>query len=294
MGAGVAARSGLSMTDLSSIPRLRYRRLGGGYRRAEVLYHLRELEARVRTLEAELAAARESRRALAAELDEARTAVAAFRAREAEVETLRAAAEQHAGDIVAAAEARARAVLAEADEQAARIRGEAHLKIDDIGKQLEEILRLRESMLAALRGVVQDVGLAVGRIERGEPVYGPAPAGRRRDALRPVGAGAAVQRHEPLPGDEIVLGREVVLDAGPFADFATLASFERALGSLPNVEDVYVRRFAGERATIEVTMTVEQPLLALLRGALPYAFEATAEDGGVRVDVPATSLAGTG
>jgi len=294
MGAGVAARSGLSMTDLSSIPRLRYRRLGGGYRRAEVLYHLRELEARVRTLEAELAAARESRRALAAELDEARTAVAAFRAREAEVETLRAAAEQHAGDIVAAAEARARAVLAEADEQAARIRGEAHLKIDDIGKQLEEILRLRESMLASLRGVVQDVGLAVGRIERGEPVYGPVPAAGRRDALRSVHPEAPPQR-EPLPGDDALFGREVVLDAGPFADFATLASFERALAALPNVEDVYVRRFAGGRATVELAMTVEQPLLALLRRSLPTAFDATRADAAsVRIDLPVASLAGTG
>ena len=282
------------MDDHGSIPRLRYRRFGGGYRREEVLYHLRGLEERVRVLEAELAAARADRARVAEDLERAQAALATFRAREAELEVLRDSAEQRARDVVAAAESRARAVLAEADEQAARIRGEAHLKIDDIGKQLEEILRLRESMLASLRGVVQDVGLAVGRIERGEPVYGPVPAAGRRDALRSVHPEAPPQR-EPLPGDDALFGREVVLDAGPFADFATLASFERALAALPNVEDVYVRRFAGGRATVELAMTVEQPLLALLRRSLPTAFDATRADAAsVRIDLPVASLAGTG
>lgn len=278
------------MTDLIEYPRLRYRRFGGGYRRDEVLFHLRELEATVRQLEAGLASSRERSQSLVAELAGARAEIGALRAREHEVDEALAGANRRAHDVVETAELQARAVLAQAEEQAARIRGEAHLKVDDIGKQLEEILRLRDTMLGLLKGAVQDVGTAVGKIERGEPVFGTAPSAPRVSAESKHQPDEA---HEPLPGDEALFERRVELDAGPFADFATLSSFERSLGALPNVEDVYVRRFAGERATIELTMASEQPLLRLLRGALPYRFDAErTESGSLRLTVSTPALAG--
>lgn len=278
------------MRNLTEYPRLRYRRFGGGYRRDEVLFHLRELEATVRKLEAALASSRERSQSLVAELAGARAEIGVLRAREHEVDQALAGANRRANDVVETAELQARAILARAEEQAARIRGEAHLKVDDIGKQLEEILRLRDTMLGLLKGAVQDVGTAVGRIERGEPVFGTAPSAPRP----PVGRRPEPhESQEPLPGDETIFERRVELDAGPFADFATLSSFERSLAALPNVEDVYVRRFAGERATIELTMAYEQPLLQLLRGALPYRFDAErTESGSLRVTVSTPAHAG--
>lgn len=276
------------MDENSTYPRLRYRRFGGGYRREEVLFHLRDLEATVRRLQAELDASRGRSLELVAELAAARAEAAALRARELEVEEMIAGARRRADDLVQTAELEARAVLAQAEEQAARIRGEAHLKVDDVGKQLEEIMRLRETMLGLLRGAVQDVGTAVARIERGEPVFGaptpqaPAPTRTKADA-----------EAEPLPGDDDLFERNLEIDAGPFADFAMLSSFERSLAALPNVEDVYVRRFAGEWATIELAMAHEQPLLRLLRGKLPYRFDAQRdESGGLRVTVLQPTLAG--
>jgi hypothetical protein len=280
------------MRNLTEYPRLRYRRFGGGYRRDEVLFHLRELEATVRTLEAGLASSRERSQSLLAELAGARAEIGALRAREHEVDQALAGANRRAADVVATAEIQARAVLAQAEEQAARIRGEAHLKVDDVGKQLEEIIRLRDTMLGLLKGAVQDVGTAVGKIERGEPVFGTAPAPPRQPAPAPSHPELDEER-AALPGDDALFERRVELDAGPFADFATLSSFERSLATLPNVEDVYVRRFAGERATIELTMAYEQPLLRLLRGALPYRFDAArTEAGSLRLTVSAPALAG--
>lgn len=283
------------MTDVP-YPRLRYRRfLGGGYRREEVLFHLRELEGRVRTLEAQLDAARERSAELGADLAAAQAQVASYRSRELELEAAVAAANRHAADLVQTAELEARALLAQADEQAARIRGEAHLKVDEVGKQLEDILRLRDTMLALLRGAVEDVGIAVGRIERGEPVFGVpavapgAPPGGDEELAAPTAP------PEPVPGDEAIFERRVEIDAGPFAEYASLSSFERTLATLPNVEDVYVRRFADERATIELAMTHEQPLVHLLRATLPHRFEAEQVGSArLRVTLAASALAGSG
>lgn len=276
------------MRDPDPYPRLRYRRFGGGYRRDEVLFHLRELEATVRGLEAQLASSRERNDELARELAAANADLVALRAREREIDEAVAEAHRRSGAIVETAETRAQALLAQAEEHAARIRGEAHLKVDDIGKQLEEILRLRESMVAMLKGAVHDVGVAVGRIERGEPVLGAA-------AQQPQGGHAPPSGREPEPGDDAVFASRVELDAGPFGDYATLSAFERSLAALPNVEDVYVRRYVGERAAIELTMAYDQPLLQLLRTSLPFEFDAEwTEAEELRITIRASALAGSG
>lgn len=275
------------MRDPDPYPRLRYRRFGGGYRRDEVLFHLRELEGTVRSLEAQLASSRERNDELARELAAASADLAALRAREREIDEAVAEAHRRSGAIVETAETRAQALLAQAEEHAARIRGEAHLKVDDIGKQLEEILRLRESMVAMLKGAVHDVGVAVGRIERGEPVLGA--------AVEQPSAGASPSGRALEPGDDAVFASRVELDAGPFGDYATLSAFERSLAALPNVEDVYVRRYVGERAAIELTMAYDQPLLQLLRTSLPYEFDAErTEADELRITIRASALAGSG
>jgi hypothetical protein len=62
----------------------------------------------------------------------------------------------------------------------------------------------------------------------------------------------------------------VELLVGPFDDFASLSAFERALGSLPKIEDVYIRRFADDRATIDVTLQEPASLIEDMTKRLPY------------------------
>lgn len=285
------------MSDSTLIPSLRYRRFGGGYRPAEVLHHLRELEATVRRLETELAGAQGHSRELAESLAAAKVEVEAQRARADAAGRELERERRRADDRVEAAEHRARAILAEADEQAARIRGGAYLKVDEIGRQLEEILRLRSSMTVSLRGILEDVGVALARIEQGEPLAAPGVSSPAAQAPAPAPAISPEPSGAPpfAAADEQLFERRLELDVGPFADFASLSEFERALGSLPRVDDVYVRRFQGERATIELAMAHEQPLLALLRDALPYGFDAErTEPGALRLTLEAASLASAG
>jgi hypothetical protein len=49
---------------------------------------------------------------------------------------------------------------------------------------------------------------------------------------------------------------EVVLEAGPFADIASVSAFEQALAQVPGVEDAIVRSVEGNRAIIDVRLRV--------------------------------------
>jgi hypothetical protein len=71
---------------------------------------------------------------------------------------------------------------------------------------------------------------------------------------------------------EQLFDRCVEVDAGPFADFDELSSFERALAGLPQVADVCVRRFFDDRAIVELAATEELPLLLRLADVLPGGF----------------------
>ena len=90
------------------------------------------------------------------------------------------------------------------------------------------------------------------------------------EAVEPVETAPPV---EPAPGHAGPLfAPRLDLDVGPFADFGELSSFERELARLPDVVGVYVRRFFGDRAIVEVTAERELPLLGLLGDALPISF----------------------
>ena len=90
------------------------------------------------------------------------------------------------------------------------------------------------------------------------------------EAVEPVETAPPV---EPAPGHAGPLfAPRLELDVGPFADFGELSSFERELARLPDVVGVYVRRFFGDRAIVEVTAERELPLLGLLGDALPTSF----------------------
>jgi hypothetical protein len=118
--------------------------------------------------------------------------------------------------------------------------------------QLEELLRLREQMLGELRGTLDAYSDLLGRVETGRHDEAPA---------------ASSNGHR-------FVGR-LELDAGPFRDFAEVSAFERALGELPDVATVSLRLFGDGRATLDVVLSGERPLLEDL-SRLPYRVTAQA------------------
>jgi hypothetical protein len=249
-----------------------------------------------------------------------------------------ASALHRANEIEEAAHERARAIAAAAEDAAQRSRAEASRRIEATGGQFNELLRLKENLVVAMRGVVGEFQEALSRVERGESLFGrpaaaveapaapPPPAAPYLDqpyppaatippavppqptqaapppppppppavpeappAYSPPPAYAPPPRPlappppvaatpppqyapppEPVATEELLFETHVELDAGPFPDFASLSTFERAIARLPRVADVYVRRLADDRAVIELALTEPTPLLATMRENLPY------------------------
>jgi hypothetical protein len=61
----------------------------------------------------------------------------------------------------------------------------------------------------------------------------------------------------------------VTVHAGPFGDFVQLNEFERALSSVPGVEDVYVRTFERHHAHFELRVVEPRLLIADLQARTP-------------------------
>jgi hypothetical protein len=273
-----------------------------GYSRTQVEVQLAELRLTMRHLQEDLAETRARATALEDELREARIELDGRRAREAEVQQAFEAAQQRVLEIEAAAEATARAILAEAEEKASRTRAEAHLRTESVSGQIDELLSLRDTLVQTMRGVIRDFDYAVERVEKGESVLQAEPAALPElDTVHATngngngnGNGAAhAAPRERGPEDEQPFEGRVELDAGPFGDFAALSAFERALGRLQGVDDVYVRRFAGERAVIELSLAHPLPLVGELRDHLPYdLLEIQASEPG-RLTVTVAVAAGT-
>jgi hypothetical protein len=279
------------MSDLVGQQRLRRSLLG--YRRGDVDVALAELRLTVRHSESDLAAARDSVAALEHDLRDARIELDGRRAREAEIEQAFQAAQERVREIEQAAQARASAIVAEAQEQAAKTRSEAYSSKETIGAQVEELLALRDSLVQSLRGVIRDFDFAVERVERGDSVFAAETAVEEVEAApRGDGAQAKSQGRDYGAEDGQLFDGQIELEAGPFPDFASLSAFERALGRLPKVEDVYVRRLTGERALIELSLAEPLALVEAMRDFLPYELEiGQAERGRLALTLYAASAA---
>jgi hypothetical protein len=246
----------------------------GGFRRADVEILVARLRAENERLARRVEEAWRRLQVLEADLATTRSDNDALRAREQ-------AALAHASELEAAAEARALRMLAEAGEGAARLHEDAAARTEQLAAQVDELVRVKESLMESIRDVLRDFGYVVERIDRGERVLADEPAAGKparttRAAAPPAG------EDEPEP----VFDARVEIEAGPFIDFATLSAFERALTLLPRVEDVYVRRFAADRAVIELTLAEPAPLLQALERALPYDIDVTAyEHGRISLDI---------
>ena len=261
------------MTDQTQYYKPAFRLRPLGYSRRDVEVAFAEGRMALHQLREQSKEMREWVDKLDAELERMRGELEATRAREHEIQRLTIAAEQQAAEIEEAARLRAREIAAEAEERAALMRGESSLRAEEVSRQIDELLRVREQLVRAARGAAQRLDEAVTGIERGE--Y-PEPADPPR-AQRPTAV--PVERDES-DGDGRIFDPVVEMDAGPFGDFAELSSFERALGRMPKVQDVYIRRFADERATIELTLVESAPVVDLLHDVLPHEFDVDAATAG--------------
>lgn len=233
----------------------------GGYRVSDVEVAIAELTLVRGQLEQELEKARErlaeaeaDRRELELRVQEARSHSAALADAAEHLARAQEAADERAGNVVQAANA-----------EAARIREAAAADVEAARRQIDELIALRNSLGRSLQNVVSDVE----RLLASDPHHTPPSGGTAPPPAAPPQQ-APELRPPPDPPALDVFDRQIELDAGPFPDFASLSAFERALGSLPKVEDVYIRRFEGDRATIDVTLAEPAPLLEDMAKRLPY------------------------
>lgn len=256
-------------------PPLRYRRLGGGYRREDVDLQFAELRLTLRAFELELATLRDRTRDLEGQLREARVEVDRFRAQGFELAKAMSSARDRAATIEREGQERAASVVAEAQERASAMVREAEAAVQNLHAE-------KERVLGEIRGLFARVGESIARAE--------SPAPRPTENGVP-GAGSLEELrarvHPPAAPREQYEG-VVVLDAGPFEGFDAVAVFERELSRLPIFEDVYVRHVRGGRALIELTLDSAVPLVEELRERLPYTLEIREAEGGrLLVDVAA-------
>jgi hypothetical protein len=132
-----------------------------------------------------------------------------------------------------------------AAERVAGVVEEAAARVSELGRRIDELARLRDDLDRATQALRSEYGAA-----------------RARAAA----------------------SREVVLDAGPFPDIATLSAFEQALARVDGVRDAVVRSFEGNRALVDVRVGPEVDLEEALPVQLPFEIDvARAQDGGLAV-----------
>jgi hypothetical protein len=276
----------------------------GGYRVADVQVLAAHWRNALERVSAEVEAAKERAVRLEVELRVTRTRREGYIAREAELNKALGNAHAQAAEIEEAAHARVRAKLQDAEEAAAQIRAEALTKVAGASQQLDDLLRVRESIVSTMRAAAREFESLIGKVERGDRAAfiesapaAPAaePAAYAAAAVPETFAAPAVEPAQALPaymgsGSDQVFDGRVELDAGPFGDFAALSAFERAVARVPHVSDVYVRRFAEDRAAIEVTLSGPTPLVGGLSAVLPYPVDVrSVSDERISLDVQAVA-----
>lgn len=168
------------------------------------------------------------------------------------------------------ADEQAEAIVADARAEAAHIVDQAAARVAAIGEQIDELQRLRDDLQRSARALVDEYERALSRT----PSDGGGPAAptlqEQAGAFPPRAADSPPP--SPAAGERLFEG-QIVVNAGPFTDIATLGDFEQALARLPQAEDVYVRGFEGNRALIDVKLAGPVALLEKMRRGLPLDFD---------------------
>ncbi len=259
------------------------RALFRGYRVGDVQLVVAYFRSGMQRLESEVAQAGARAATLEVELRVLRTRLEDYVRRETEVKQALADVEARALDIEEDAKARARQVVRDAEEHAARLRTEVLARLTATGRQFEELLAARNAFVEVLRSALGELEPVLGRLDVAAPA---APTERVPEPEQPeTGAGDDVAFTDELrrraAGEddrERVYDGRVELDAGPFADFAELSSFARAIRRVPGISDVDVGAFADERATLGLTLTGPVTLGRALAETVSAAFEIDSAD----------------
>jgi hypothetical protein len=128
------------------------------------------------------------------------------------------------------------------------------------GQQYVELATLRQHFASTLRAMVQDFADEIDRVER---------TGGPRLETHAVPDEPALPELARAPARLPGAGESVQVEIGPLRDFAAVASLEDALNELPEVLDVYVRRFAAERVTLELALSPGTEPETVLARVLP-------------------------
>ena len=188
----------------------------------------------------------------------------------------------------AEADAQAQAIVADARAEAAHIVDQAAARVAAIGDQIDELQRLRDDLQRSVRTLVEEYerALARGAPDGAPPVAAPT-LQEQAGAFSPPAADPEPPPAAPPPAaDGRVFEGQIVVNAGPFTDIATLGDFEQALARLPQAEDVYVRGFEGNRALIDVKLGGPVALLDEMRDGLPFDFRLVdVGQGRITIDV---------
>ncbi len=212
----------MSMPDRYQSPPLRYRRFGGGYRRDDVEFALAELRLTLRQLDNDLESLRDRNRELEAEIVAAQAEIESYRERGEEIPKTMASSLRRAAEIEESASSRAQEIIAQAEATAMEIRSEGIRKMEDSTAQFNELLRLKDSLLDAMRGVVGDFDQAISRVERGEPLF---PGGTETN-LAEFGPAAVVPETPEPDHQPIAPPPPAPATAEPSADTASFPASE--------------------------------------------------------------------
>ena len=157
--------------------------------------------------------------------------------------------------------------------------------------QLDELLRFRDQLAEAATKLVEDYSRILEQLSRATADAPDVP-----DAPAPPtpAAGHATFPVPPptIPSTESTLfSGPVTIAAGPFEDVAALAAFEQALRAVPHAEDVSVRKLKEHRATIDLQLASDVPLVFELRRASERTFDVDhAEPGRLELTIHAGDL----
>jgi hypothetical protein len=132
--------------------------------------------------------------------------------------------------------------------------------------QLDELLRFRDQLAEAATKLVEDYSRVLEQISRATD-QPPPPTPASGHATFPVPPPTAPST------ESTIFSGEVAVEAGPFANIASLAAFEGALRQVPHAEHVAVRSLESERALVDVRLAAEVPLVFELRRASDRTFD---------------------
>lgn len=153
------------------------------------------------------------------------------------------------------------------DDDAGRLVADARRRLGALGDEIDDLLRFRADLERLARQLEGEQDRMMTRL--GTPAPAPAPAASPEPVAPPEPVATPIPGEHGAPPLAAAFAGTVVVDAGPFADVATLGAFEQALGTVDGVDDVCVTAFEDRRAIVEVRLTRPVALAAELPPVLP-------------------------